>query len=380
MKNVQRNVVLLITTIVILISFSSVSMSVMSGQCSNCHTMHNSQGGQPMVTYTYGSETTDAKEFLLRGTCLGCHAMGTSNKIEYIGGSEVPQVLHTDPTGDLAGGNFAYLLGLKGSGADDKKGHNIVDFGNPDDTLSQPPGRRHDINNISSYFSCAGSRSCHGQRGGAGSGLEALKGAHHKNASAGNRLDTADQIYNSYRFLNAVKGLENNGQNNPSTKWQNYDATNHNEYYGATSPMDFNVTGCTTCHTSPGTNAGPSNNTISGFCATCHGYFHLLTSGSREGIGDDTVSPFLRHPTDVILPNSGEYSSVTTYSIITPVARTTVPSTISSTVTPGSDVVMCLSCHGAHATNYYKMLRWDYKSSTLSTAISGCTNCHTGKD
>ena len=379
MKNVERHIVLLITAIVILISFPLVSMSAMSGQCSNCHTMHNSQGGQPMVTYTYGSETNDAKPYLLRGTCLGCHAMGTGNKIESLSGSEVPQVLHTDPSGDLAGGNFAYLLGLKGSGADDSKGHNIVDFGNPDDTLSQPPGRRHDINNISTYFSCAGSMGCHGQRGGAGSGLQALNGAHHRNA--GPVLDTADNIYNSYRFLHGVKGLENNGQNNSSTKWQNYDASNHNEYYGATTPMDFDVTGCSTCHTSPGQNVKPANNTMSGFCATCHGYFHLLDSGGgREGIGDDTVSPFIRHPTDVILPNSGEYSSVSAYSVITPVARTTVPSTIGSTVTPGSDVVMCLSCHGAHATNYYKILRWDYKSSTLSTAISGCANCHTDKN
>jgi predicted CXXCH cytochrome family protein len=41
---------------------------------------------------------------------------------------------------------------------------------------------------------------------------------------------------------------------------------------------------------------------------------------------------------------------------------------------------MCLSCHGAHATDYYKILRWDYRSSVLSTAISGCIVCHTSKD
>ncbi len=58
---------------------------------------------------------------LTRGSCLGCHGMGGSNKIVTIGSSEIPQVYHTD-TEDLAGGNFAYILGAKGSGAADSKG------------------------------------------------------------------------------------------------------------------------------------------------------------------------------------------------------------------------------------------------------------------
>jgi len=366
------------TSVVLNLLFVYTSSAAMTGQCSNCHTMHNSQGGAVMVSYTYGSETTGAKEFLLRGTCLGCHAMGTSNKIESIGGSDVPQVYHTDSTGDLAGGNFAYLLGNKGSGASDRKGHNIADFGNSDDTYTQPPGRRHDISGISTTFTCAGSRGCHGLRGGAGSGLVKLNGAHH--ANAGPRLDTASSVANSYRFLYWTKGLENNGQVSSSTKWQNTNASNHNEYFGDTTPEDFDSTSCQTCHESGTNYARPYNQTISGFCATCHGYFHLLNDSSYNGVGDDTVSPFIRHPTDVVLPGSGEYTSYTTYDVTTPVARTTVPTSIGSTVTAGTDVVMCLSCHAAHATDYYKILRWDYTSSTLSTAISGCGNCHTDKN
>jgi predicted CXXCH cytochrome family protein len=299
--------------------------------------------------------------------------MGTAEKIVNLGGTEIPQVFHTDPTGDLAGGNFAYILGVKGSGASDSKGHNIVDLGNPDDVLTQPPGRRHDIIQIDTRFTCAGAGGCHGRRADIGSGLPALKGAHHNNLSG--KCDVADTTANSYRFLEGVKGYENDG----TYKWQNFDENNHNEYYGVDTPLSFNVTGCTTCHESAhggGVNhIIPRNNTISNFCGTCHGYFHLL-----EGIGGSTSSPFVRHPTDIVLPTSGEYSAYTVYSVEAPVARTSVPNSISSTVTPGSDVVMCLSCHVAHASDYPDMLRWDYSQIIAGGGGSGgCFTCHTSK-
>jgi hypothetical protein len=360
---------------VFIVIFAAGVDAEITGYCSNCHTMHNSQNGVEMVTYTYGSETTDAKSFLLRGTCLGCHAQGTANAIETIGGNDVPQVYHTNASIDLAGGNFAYILGSKGSGASDAKGHNVVGFGDSEGTLAGPPGH-HEPNNIGVNITCAGAKGCHGKRG-SEVGLASLKGAHHNNVNG--KLDTADQIYNSYRFLMGVKGYENMG----TYKWQNRDASNHNEYFGATTPMTYNGD-CNICHSSEGIQ--PSNNTMSGFCGTCHRDFHTV-----DGIGGDTSSPFLRHPTDVILPGgTTEYADYNSgggnvFSVVAPVARGIVPDSISSTVIPGDSgaqgaIVMCLSCHGAHATNYYKMLRWDYKSTVLSTAISGCTVCHTSKD
>ncbi|NOZ26181.1 MAG: cytochrome c3 family protein, partial [Nitrospirae bacterium] len=50
------------------------------------------------------------------------------------------------------------------------------------------------------------------------------------------------------------------------------------------------------------------------------------------------------------------------------------------TVTAGTDRVICLSCHRAHGSPYFKMLRWDYRSTTLATALSGCNACHTSKN
>ncbi|NOZ25552.1 MAG: hypothetical protein GXO94_05625, partial [Nitrospirae bacterium] len=65
-----------------------------SGVCSNCHTMHNSQGGAPM---TYDSSSTPNGK-LLRGSCVGCHAQNTSSNIV----NSIPQVYHTASV-DLSG-------------------------------------------------------------------------------------------------------------------------------------------------------------------------------------------------------------------------------------------------------------------------------------
>ena len=351
----------LIFTLTIFSSLISPSAHAkITGPCVNCHTMHNSQGGTAMATY--GGET-GPNSFLTRGSCIGCHAQGTGNKIENIGGSEIPQVYHTDSS-DLAGGNFKYIE------TDDNRGHNVSDFGNIDNTLASAPGH-HSVNNpTTETLTCSGHNGCHGyRRFSAGSGLPTLKGAHHGNVDG--KCDTATTVANSYRFLYSVKGFENMGAN----KYQNLNATDHNEYFGATSPVDY---GCTPCHDmGDDMKITPPNNTISGFCATCHSDFHKLSE-----IGGSTTGPFIRHPTDIVLPIDGEYASYETYSVEAPVGRTTVPDAISSVVTPGTDVVTCLSCHAAHATNYPDMLRWDYSTMNAGGGGSdtGCFTCHTQKN
>lgn len=371
--------IVLITTL--LIAFPLPISAKITGVCSNCHTMHNSQDNSVMATYGAGGKPwtgTGPYDALTRASCLGCHGMGTANKIVNIGGSEIPQVFHTDAS-DLAGGNFAYITGDKGSGASDAKGHNVVELVNSEDVLAGPPGH-HDPDNIGVNITCSGAKGCHGIRGNQGSGISSLKGSHHQNVDG--KVDIADEVYNSYRFLFGVKGLENTGP----YKWQNYNASNHNEYYGATTPMTFGGN-CNICHSARGIQ--PSNNTISGFCGTCHREFHTV-----EGIGGDNTSPFQRHPTDVVLPSAGEYAfynsaGLNQYSVEAPVARGIVPDTMSATVTPGNSgtqgaIVMCLSCHKPHGSDYPDMLRWDYNGMEVGTAGTaagtGCFTCHTEKD
>jgi predicted CXXCH cytochrome family protein len=303
--------------------------------------------------------------------------MNTTQRIVSIGGSDFPQVIHRDPVGDLAGGNFAYILGTKGSGASDSKGHNVIDIGNIDDTLTAPPGQWHDHQIRNTNFTCAGARGCHGTRGPSlSSGLRNMGGTHHNNVDG--KLNTANNVYDSYRFLLGVQGLENPG----ASRWQNWSATDHNEYFGKSFPLSGGS--CNNCHiVGPSNIVSPASRTISGFCGTCHGNFHWLDDPNSVdgGIGGDTISPFTRHPTDIVLPNSGEYASYTTYSVEAPIARQVVPDNPSNTVTPGTDVVMCLSCHAAHATDNPDMLRWDYATMIAGGGGSGgCFTCHTTKN
>lgn len=356
-------------------SFSIIEAKI-TGPCGNCHTMHASQNGTS-DNIAYG-ESTLPQPALLRGTCLGCHGQGGAARIVSIDGSDIPQVYHTDAVLDLAAGNFAYITGVKGSGASDAKGHNIIELNNQDDVLYGPPGPYwgffHDEAVNDTNFTCAGNNGCHGRRipYSWNTGIVSVKGAHHSNTD-GKCEAGVDMVAGSYRFLKGVKGFENMG----TYKWQNYDANNHNEYFGTTTPLS-NPDGCLDCHPAGVfSDAGvyPASGTISGFCGTCHGLFHTLW-----GIGGDNTSPFTRHPTDVVLKGSGEYSAYTAYSVEAPVARQTVADSISPTVTPGTDIVMCLSCHGAHATNYPDILRWDYSSMVAGgTNSGGCFTCHTQK-
>ena len=59
-------------------------------------------------------------------------------------------------------------------------------------------------------------------------------------------------------------------------------------------------------------------------------------------------------------------------------------------MTGDTDMVMCLSCHQAHGTNYDYLLRFDYSATTAQSAgiyadqttaqgQGGCLACHTLK-
>ena len=93
-------------------------------------------------------------------------------------------------------------------------------------------------------------------------------------------------------------------------------------------------------------------------------------------MGSSTL--WIRHPTDIALPTSGEYGvydPTTAYNVQTPVAWLNPSSPARSDA-----VVMCLSCHKAHGSPYPDMLRWDYTTSIAGGGASGgCLNCHTGK-
>jgi len=342
--------------------FSGPANAAVTGECVNCHTMHNSQGGVAMATFGGG---TGPNATLLRGSCLGCHGQlpaGANNII-----TDIPQVSHADADA-LAGGNFKYVI----DGPADSKGHNVNGLVAEDGTLgSDPPGYASAYDPASTPFSsasrltCAGTQGCHGNRD-VLSEYTAVSGAHHNNDDVlkfGGIVEGSQgaTVATSYRFLYKVKGGED-------SDWQNTtSATDHNEYKGAT------------YSDARATMAWAGVDTISELCSECHGNFHL-DAGVQDGNND-----WIRHPADYIIPASGEYNTIsTTYNLTVPVARAAIPVAVADgTVTAGTDIVMCLSCHRAHASEYADILRWDYSgmvAGTTTTAGTGCFVCHTGKD
>jgi hypothetical protein len=353
-----------------------------SGTCSDCHTMHNSQNGTIMVSDIVGGHTgnpqcdschSEPRQVLLSMNCIGCHAQSPSGAQNIIALDNVPQVGHHAAI-DLAAGNYRYVY--DGTG-DDRNGHNVHGFsGISDDSYmtpsNYPPGYNSSYD-PSGYQSsspykimCAGRNGCHGNRDESGQ-LLAIKGSHHADDSilkfgAGfTETGQGNTVGTSYRFLYKVHGAED-------SDWEaTVNPSDHNEYKG----IAF---------------AGRSGqswgdiSSISQLCAECHGNFHA--SGS-SGIG--SASPWLRHPADVVLPSSGEYSAYTTYSNEAPVARQSIDdhtASASPNVTPDSDIVMCLSCHRAHASQYQDILRWDYDNMLAGdpSKSGGCFTCHTQKN
>ena len=278
--------------------------------------------------------------------------------VYYTGGSE--------PTTYLAGGNFWWVK--EGLGGDDRMGHNVF-LGEDDEDLSGgAPGG----------FTCY-SNSCHSNlsqpddSGGWGEGFKGRYGcegchlyiSHHANDHPveGGLVTTKEQGW--YRFLarhtndRGVHGYED-GDWEAGQPDLPQGTDDHNEYLGnAVSGM--------------GLTGAP---TTTGFCTGCHGNFHDQGSSGS----------WIRHPSDAVIPDEREYANVGgddhVYDPLSPVARPTLPDTPGGNVTPGTDMVMCLSCHRPHGSPYPDLLRWDYDATEAQGGgeDKGCFYCHTQKN
>ncbi|MBW2644910.1 MAG: hypothetical protein JRE23_01800 [Deltaproteobacteria bacterium] len=333
----------LIFLLFILLTFglSGSIQAAVTGMCSHCHTMHNSQGGQQVVAFEAFEGYTDANPSLLNTTCVGCHS-AEGFTISTTGTPIVWNIGGNFGTDDpLAGGNFSYVT------VTNAQGHNVAGIVGQDQTLALiPPGG----SALSSQLTCAGVSGCHGDRGNSDQ-LDAVRTAHHKDDSEGTPGGAAG-VGLSYRFLNGISGTEDNDWEQDNVN------TSHNEYKGAN---DFDDTA-----------------NISSLCSQCHGDFH-----STSGVGSG--SPWLRHPTNIVLPTMGEYQyynggpgggAAAPYSMIAPVARPDLSAIgVTSEARPGTDIVMCLSCHRVHGSPNFKMIRWDI----LNDFSIGCGVCHTSK-
>ncbi len=362
----------IVITLGVLVALVYPAAARVSGECANCHTMHNSQNG----TDVNGDGPYEA---LVSNSCVGCHT-GTNN-----GSNTTPYVMSTvEPVlnvNTLAGGNFWWVENVN-----DNRGHNAW-ASNPENSITGAP---------LSYRSCGGgATSCHLNLSNAFSGVGAgagwngrqgctkchmlahdyggPKGFHHKD-DTGLIIDTEDEGW--YRFLAAhssggggrhgVKGIEDHD-------WQyTRGAGDHNEYYGYEGDRDeVQDTGNLGFRT--------LGHAMTAYCVGCHPYAHMEISS--------TSGSWIRHPSDAVIPNTGEYATAFgaaggtgTYNPAVPVARANLTAVL-DTVILASDMVMCLSCHVAHGSPYPDMLRWDYEATVADGGGSGgCFTCHTGKN
>lgn len=316
--------------------FSANVMATVSGDCDACHTVSLGiplKPGEPFLYLVKGGSDL----------CIKCHSSATKETIKIMGESKVPIVYNTlEPKVPLAGGNFRYVV--KSLGGSHAKGHNVESIATVDEKLeNRPPGytREFDPSTIGYHMekrlTCAGANGCHGDRS-IEDTFAAIRGTHHATDTPLDGSTTA----RSYRYLKntakvkGVMGLEDGDWGYTTS------SKDHNEY----------------------------TTSINKLCESCHGDFH-----SSKG-------PWFRHPTDIIIPKSGEYANYRLYSNEAPVAREKVPKSSTDVVKPETDRVMCLSCHRAHASPFESLLRWDYDaiiSGEKEVPLGGCFTCHSGK-
>jgi hypothetical protein len=342
--------------------FTDVAEARVKGKCRECHSMHYSYGSEGV---TYGGREGPFPPLTVGG-CLGCHGQSASgvDNIISTGTTRIPQVLHRKENGDLAAGNFYYVA--DGYSPDYSRGHNLIGISlqeNP--PMDVPPGFIGSVvipGGIGPVYwpneqqlTCSGTWGCHGNRT-IEDPYKAIYGAHHTD----DRDLDGSTVGKSYRFLYGIVGKEHKD-------WE-YLARidNHNGYKG--------------------TFAHDTMDTISYLCGECHARFHPHPNlgGSREvGQAYDTI--WRRHPSDIAFNSvhvgfaGSEYEGYVTYSLDAPVAY--LEPTGGETLVDSNSIIMCLSCHRAHASPYPDMLRWDYSNMFSRNGVpsSGCLTCHTRK-
>ncbi|MCM2265373.1 MAG: hypothetical protein NDI73_09300 [Desulfuromonadales bacterium] len=294
--------------------------------CDGCHSMHNSADNARSGSATAASlmKGSDASS-----TCLNCHTGANSYHINSVNGANKNQ-----------GGDFFWVSdaathdylerGTVITFNPDNKGHNVIaaDFGlSIDATNTTAPGGTMN----SGLLGCTSCHDPHGQiDGGTANGAApiSVSGSYLNQATKQPPVGT---IAGNYRLLGDT-GFKQITANAPVA----------------------------TADTSAGTKVNYGTG-MSDWCLSCHPSFNDNTN---------------MHPTDVPVPVSynsyvktGDFTGTvaTAFDPLVPIERgvsdgKTLDPASTAGVT-GTDQVMCLSCHRAHASAFDNALRWDSNTS-----------------
>ncbi len=278
--------------------------------CSQCHTMHGTQGGQSMI-YTGGALPGRA---LIRAAtivqlCLTCHennSLGMSNP--------------TPP--DIWNNTLGYIPSAGDFNDRNPSTQNEQNRHSVGQSNVTPPGSNPTFS--IDYFSCI---SCHDQHG--NTNFRNLK-KRPGNASA--------DITVNYSLNGS--GTCSDGTSSPCDVDNTTGGSNLVKYYRA------NVTFIKT----------PSDtNGIPAWCGGCHTDFHGAGGASNMGgslSGDTGSSPWLRHPVrdvDINEANANLHADRTFWAgITTERVRVVNPDNTAPSSTNADEQPFCLSCHYAH--------------------------------
>jgi len=343
MKKSLMTLTIMLAVAAMVAAFSCPAQAAVSGPCVECHTMHNSQGGIPMRV----DDVVEPLSALLLDTCLGCHTNGDTGP--YVGG--YPFVKSSSGSLDddlcLAGGFFQVT-----ADTDDDNSNENHDIGSMAVPAGFDSGETTWYTGTADGLGCAGTNGCHGNEI-VLDDMAAIAGGHHA-PTAYRILYVGDEAvigsgakdYEAAIIATPTTGVVTSG-----------DTQNVNIY----SADVINET------------------TISELCAKCHGDFHN-ESGTTGDVG--VASPWIRHPTDVVIPSTWTIAGATLIGVDykhNPVGWDDADYNV------GEKKATCLSCHRAHGTDNQDLLRWGYvstdpggatQSAGDSSITYGCLGCH----
>ncbi len=366
--------------------------------CTDCHTLHATDGNGASITKGgWDTQTAGGYGALLQkgdytDICLSCHKDGNNTaatadlRNNKTAGWTAPIVMTLD--GNVPAGKSMPAGDFYWSNLDPKKGHNpAYTKGSAvptsktlaaDPTLTTVPPGGSDIASTAGEWSC---HACHGM---------------HSRFS---------DSYVAYRQLSRqVNGINYSGdvrafgvESVPGNKTQNpaYEPIKSN----SRGDVQLDANGNRTLYVDHRADTqalqgadlyadyGDANHNVyqggfSSFCSTCHGNFHGGNGETNTADNGTTRvnSAWVKHPTNILLSDAAAsgygvagYTKVvknsqnttpnpTGYDWKYPLVKgdtdfTTTRTTLGAVV--GSDRIMCLTCHQAHASPFANMTRWD---------------------
>ncbi len=395
---------------ILTLGLSGVSFAYHDGgvaYCEGCHTMHNSVNGVAVST-TGGATQFNGHSYLLKGsdqssTCLNCHAKADTAPTSYhelsIPGTAAAGQLPQEMT---PGGDFGWLKitttwtpsygGAAQTNNGNHHGHNIVaaDFGlSQSPNYTAAPGGVYPASNL--YCS-----SCHDPHGkyrvtntytSTTSAIGTNVGPIIGSGSYGTTLPTtngnggAGESVGVYRLLagngylpDSVSGVAGATFTNaspfafaPSTYNRSESATDTRVAYGS-GMSEW----CANCHTAihnpnypttlehpTGNNASAQlSNTDSTGVSIAAKYNAYVYSGNLTGSQATSYTSMVPYEEGVTL-SQANYAALATH------AKN--DGSVTSGPSTGSENVMCLSCHRAHASAWPYALRWNATGSEYLT-------------